>query len=269
MNHYFELSEPCVIRDIETLFSLNLERTYYRPGNPDSETEPRAPSPNAVFLRAHPFSTTGLFRGQMDDWPLIPGAFRGVELSAERPSDVVLQFSYARAMRPFREFCERAERHNSGFPENLVARMSIAQHFGIPTPLLDWSQNIFAAIFFAIRDIFEKEEDEPRVFVYHVADERLLQGGIPEEEGQLPLYLRSGFVRPFPIDRRIERQRGMFTYHPHPELRPVRIPAARYVLEADIILRLLDLMKGFGFTEDYFFPDYAGIAAAVMAKRYL
>ena len=30
-----------------------------------------------------------------------------------------------------------------------------------------------------------------------------------------------------------------------------------------MIEKLIKLMKGFGFTEDYFFPDYAGIATAV------
>lgn len=270
MNHYFELAEPRVIDTVDALFLLNVEQTYYRPGDPNPERKPGS-LPDAVFFVPSPHTTAGIFRGQVDDWPLVPGIYRGVELAAERPGDVALELGHLQATRRFRDFCERAERQNPGFPQSLADRMCIAQHFGVPTPLLDWSQNVFAAIFFAIRDIFAKIDrgEEPRVFVYHVADERLLQSGIPDEESRLRTPARSAFVKAFPIDRRIERQRGVFTYHPHPELRAPKIPAARYVLEGNVVLRLLDLMKGFGFTEDYFFPDYAGIAAAVVAQRYL
>jgi hypothetical protein len=148
--------------------------------------------------------------------------------------------------------------------------MSIAQHFGVPTPLLDWSQNIFAAVFFAIRDVFADPEFEKslKVFVYHVLDERLLHAGIPEESNLADIN-RSAFVKPYPIDRRIERQRGVFTFHPYPTHRPRKVSARTYVLEYPLIAKLIALMKGFGFTEDYFFPDYAGIAHAVMSDTSL
>jgi hypothetical protein len=142
--------------------------------------------------------------------------------------------------------------------------MSIAQHFGVPTPLLDWSQNILAAAFFAIRSVYANQEFENslKVFVYHVIDERLLHAGIPDEL-KLADFAHSSFVKPYPIDRRIERQRAVFTYHPHPAHRPPKIAARVYVLEWPMIRKLIDLMKGLGFTEDYFFPDYAGIAYTV------
>ena len=142
--------------------------------------------------------------------------------------------------------------------------MSIAQHFGVPTPLLDWSQNIFTAVFFAIREVFANAafEHSLKVFVYHVIDERLLHPGIPDDV-DLADFARSAFVKPYPIDRRIDRQRAAFTYHPYPTYRPAKVPAKKYVLEWPMIEKLIKLMKGFGFTEDYFFPDYAGIATAV------
>jgi len=82
-----------------------------------------------------------------------------------------------------------------------VLTFEIAQHFGVPTPLLDWSQSIFAAMFFALRDVFADSEFEESLMVY--------------------------------------------------------------------VKKLIDLMKGFGFTGDYFFPDYAGIAHAVMSDTSL
>jgi hypothetical protein len=148
--------------------------------------------------------------------------------------------------------------------------MSIAQHFGVPTPLLDWSQNIFSAVFFALRDVFAASEFENslKVFIYHVIDERLLHAGIPEDSA-LADFALSSFVKPYPIDRRIERQRAVFTFHPHPAHRPPKVAARVYVLEWHVIEKLIGLMKGLGFTEDYFFPDYAGIAYAVMSETSL
>ena len=58
----------------------------------------------------------------------------------------------------------------------------------------------------------------------------------------------------------------MFSFHPHPILAPSKIPVKVYILEWDIIANLLKMMKGFGFTEDYFFPDYAGIANTVKSE---
>ena len=263
MNQYFELAEPQVIADIETLLSLNVEKTYYHPGDETRVTD--------IFSTSSlPHSTAGIFRGQLQDWPLIPKSYRGtVDLEME-VSEVIRTFQWMRATHKFTSFCERAEVQNATFPSGISDRMSIAQHFGVPTPLIDWSQSIFSAVFFAIRDVFADSEFEKslKVFVYHITDERLLHAGIPEDS-KLSDFGHSAFVKPYPIDRRIERQRGVFTYHPHPAHRPPKVPARTYILEWPVIQKLIAMMKGFGFTEDYFFPDYAGIAHAVMSDTSL
>lgn len=261
VNPYFDASRPQVIEDVDTLLSLNVQKGYYAPGD-------QTPVDDIRSLYHSPYLTSGIFRGQLRDWPLIPKGFRGlVEPAEEKPlTPVIRSFQWSLATHKFREFCSRAEGQNPAFPRASVDRMAIAQHFGVPTPLLDWTQSIFPAVFCAVRDVFNDPEFETslRVFVYHVIDERLLRSGLPEE-GDLADVGESAFIKPFAIDRRIERQRGVFTFHPYPSHRPRRIPASVYILEWPLIARLLRLMKGFGFTEDYYFPDYAGIAHAVMS----
>jgi len=263
LNPYFDLAEPQVIADVERLLSLNVEKTYYRPGD-------EAQVADILSIHSLPHSTAGIFRGQLRDWPLIPKGFRGIKDQEMDVTEVIRTFRWMQATSKFRSFCERAEVQNPAFPSGVSDRMSIAQHFGVPTPLLDWSQNILAAVFFAIRDVFADSEFEKslRVFVYHITDERLLHAGIPADS-KLADFGRSAFVKPYPIDRRIDRQRGVFTYHPHPTHRPPKVSARTYVLEWPVIQKLIALMKGFGFTEDYFFPDYAGIAHAVMSDTSL
>ena len=263
MNPYFELAELEVISDVERLLSLNVEKRYYRPGD-----QTQVDDILSIHSIAH--STAGIFRGQLRDWPLIPKSFRGIEAQESEVTEVIRSFRFAEATYKFTSFCERAEAQNPAFPPSVSDRMSIAQHFGVPTPLLDWSQNILAAVFFAIRDVFADPgfEESLRVFVYHIIDERLLHTAIPDDS-ELAHFGRSAFVKPYPIDRRIERQRGVFTYHPHPTHRPPKISARTYVLEWPMIQKLIALMKGLRFTEDYFFPDYAGIAHAVMSDTSL
>lgn len=265
-NVYFDVTEPQSIEDVETLLSLNIERTYFRPG----DTQPMPPQ-EAMLSIYSMHETPGIFRGQSRDWPLIPQAFRTANFAETDLSDVIRSFRWIQSTGEFRRFCERAEAQNPAFPSAVEDRMSIAQHFGVPTPLLDWSQNIFTALYFAIRDIYSATESEGggRLYLYHVIDERLLRSGVPSTDDGLSGFGESAFIKPYHIDRRIERQRAVFTYHPHPCQQPRRIPAKRYVLEWDLVRTLLDLMKGFGFTEDYYFPDYAGIAHAVMSDRAL
>ena len=262
MNPFFDIEEPQVIEDVEWLLSLNVERTYYRPGDEVQVTDITSP-----YSFAYP--TAGIFRGQLHNWPLIPKSFRGLAEEKEELSRTVRAFRWSRATSKFRNFCKRAEVQNPAFPSGIADRMSIAQHFGVPTPLLDWSQSIFAAVFFAVRDVFADSEFEEslKVFLYHIIDERLLHDGLSEEE--LSDFGHSAFIKPYHIYRRIERQRGVFTYHPHPAHRPQKVPARVYVLEWSVIDKLLKLMKGFGFTEDYFFPDYAGIVRAVLSDTSL
>jgi hypothetical protein len=262
MNPYFAFEDPEVIDDVEKLLSLNLEKTYYRPG---------AETPITDIFSAHSLhQTAGIFRGQLNDWPLIPKSYRAIAYPTEEITPIVRSFRWRQATREFWNFCERAEIQNPAFPSSLSDRMSIAQHFGVSTPLLDWSQNIFTAIFFAVRDVYANKEFENslRVFVYHIIDERLLHAGIPEDSN-LADFDHSAFVKPYPIERRIERQRGVFTYHPYPTHRPGKVSARMYILEWPLIEKLIALMKGFGFTEGYFFPDYAGIANAVMSDTTL
>jgi hypothetical protein len=260
MNPYFDLTEPQPVADVEGLLSLNTQKTYFRPGD-----QTRVEGITNIY--SSPYSTAGIFRGQLHDWPLIPKCFRNVDPEKTDMSKVVRSFRWFEATAAFKRFCDRAEIQNPAFPTSVADRLSIAQHFGVPTPLLDWSQNIFAAVFFAVRDVFSDAEFEEtmRVFVYHVVDERLFGGELPHES-DLSDFGRSAFVKPYHIDRRIERQRAVFSYHPHPAHRPAKIPVRTYFLEWPVIHKMLELMKGFGFTEDYFFPDYAGIARAVVSK---
>jgi len=137
--------------------------------------------------------------------------------------------------------------------------MSIAQHYGIKTPLLDWTTNVFVAAYFAL-DL--KDEDDENInlepFIYHLKDERWLKSGIESEE-MIELVNYSALVNAFPLDRRIERQFSVFSFHPHPLLNPQKIPVNKYKISGDLFMELWKIMEGIGFSSAHLFPDYAGL----------
>jgi len=259
INPYFDLHDSKNIDSIDELLKLNIKQHYYKPGDTKYFQ-------NNYSVHNISYETAGLFRGQISNCPLIPKCFRKVDLSEDFSnwSDVKKHYEYIHSTSTFREFCKRAEIQNPDFPKADVDRMTIAQHYGIATPLLDWSQNIFTAIFFAIREIFINSQfkNDFSIYIYHIIDERLLNHDITVNS--LSKLHKSSFIKPSFIDKRIERQRGLFTFHPHPALNPEKIPCKIYILKEHTVLDLRELMDGLGFTEDYFFPDYSGIANAVI-----
>lgn len=48
-----------------------------------------------------------------------------------------------------------------GVKENDVAILSFLQHYGAPTPLLDWTYDLYVAIFFALNDLTKAECEVP------------------------------------------------------------------------------------------------------------
>jgi hypothetical protein len=88
------------------------------------------------------------FRGQSSaGWDLVPSAYRSlVPLSNDRDFKPIEVTDVERDT--CREFDIQAER---SIPRNfdILERLSIAQHHGVPTRLLDWTTNIAVATFFA------------------------------------------------------------------------------------------------------------------------
>lgn len=256
---FFELTAPIIIESVEQLMRLNSEITYYIPG--DTTIPKQDPNPLSVNMYSMGYETAGIFRGQNKSWPLIPASYR--EHFYEPKNDTgkfVINFRYASATHQFKEFSEKASRQNLDYPKSILEQMSIAQHYGIKTPLLDWSRNVLVALYFALDlsgDDLEDKNYSP--YIYHIKDERMLSDEVPDES-EIAQFNKSAFVRPYPIDRRVERQFGCFTYHPHPLHKPEKIPIDVYIISENIVQDLWHLMKGFGFSSEHFFPDYAGIA---------
>lgn len=142
-----------------------------------------------------------LFRGQSQDWALLPKLAR-LSLKGEiKNIEKLLLDKFRRASFPLTEF-------KSDERWDLIA---LAQHHGLPTRLLDWSNSALAALWFAVKDaplMVNGNEQNGVVWILkpEVDDYRTDQFD--------PLSNKiTKIFRPRVVSRRISAQAGAFTVH--------------------------------------------------------
>lgn len=146
-----------------------------------------------------------LFRGQSTDEPLLPKIARLVlrinTNSIAKTEELILE-EFRRGILPLAEFQ----------PEDNWDLLSLAQHHGLPTRLLDWTYNALAALWFTVNKTPKKNKEG-----------ELLDGVVWILSGDVkdfrtdkidPLKNKvTKIFRPRVISRRISAQGGVFTVH--------------------------------------------------------
>ena len=143
-----------------------------------------------------------LFRGQRQHWTLLPKLAR---LRMRGELDVL-----AAEIKMLASFKSRAVALLDSTPETEWDWLSIAQHHGMATRLLDWTTNPLAALWFAVeRPAVQRKEAVVWVFTH--AEEDLVED---PSAAASPFDLdRTRVFQPKHITRRIVAQHGWFTVH--------------------------------------------------------
>jgi hypothetical protein len=248
---YFYIERKIRLNSVKQLIDLSTGKYFSSPGKPFYQN----------FITDIPYSTSGIFRGQTYNWPLIPTSFRNRKYSKnENLSEFDKNYQTISDYSQLNTFCEVASQQNKDFPKAPIEQMIIAQHYGITTPLLDWTTNIFVAAYFSINEKGGNSDNSNfRPTIYHLRDERLL-GDIKDHEFELKTIRNSCLIKPFPLDRRVERQSSIFTFHPFAFMVPPKIPVDEYQISISLFNYLVDTLGKIGYASSQLFPDYAGLA---------
>jgi len=160
----------------------------------------------------------------------------------------------------FELFKRQARPYIGHTPASNLEWLAIAQHHDMPTRLLDWTESLLVAAYFAT----ERAGTLGDAVIYAVRGLRR----VPKSQEDLPFRLRTaGVYRPPPITPRIPAQRSVFTIHPDPtsEFQPKGL--TRWVISANACAKIKRILDACAINESSLFPDLVGLSRYV-AWRY-
>lgn len=195
-----------------------------------------------------------IFRGEpTTTHELRPASGRQGE-SDNSPRTVCYDLAHERAA--LRRFRYDAQPFVGYTPASDFEWLAIAQHHGMATRLLDWTESLLVAAFFAV----EQAGQQGEALIYGVSDLPVIdseQVTDPFSVDEVSIY------RPRHIDLRIAAQRSVFTVHPDPT-RPFHHPnLRRWTISGDACRDLKRVLDACAINYASLFPDLQGLARHV------
>jgi hypothetical protein len=160
-------------------------------------------------------------------------------------------------------------------PEDQWEWMTLAQHHGLPTRILDWTRNPLIAAFFAVRreinpnELDDKTSGNSAIFIYYSTKSIISKG---DEGNANRMYAAGPFhvgdtrkYVPAHIDRRIVAQAGVFTVHSDPtDTNPFREPQLdKLIIPHDSRKEWKAKLFNLGINEASLFPDLDHVAIQI------
>ena len=192
-----------------------------------------------------------VYRGQKNiSYKLIPSIGR------------VEQYSPNSEKRLFEDFKKRLPAYDGYVPVNDWERLALAQHYELPTRLLDWSENPLVAAFFASRATSSNKllESDGAIYILSLTEKVDEAIETPFDVSEVKRFRPSFFIK------RMYAQRGLFTIHPEPTV-PLKLGEdsaahtriTRIIIDKSFKAQLRWDLHRFGIDESTLFPDLTGM----------
>jgi len=226
----------------------------------------------ALKLKCRPW-----WRGQGDiEWRLQPAIYR--EDCGPGYEQNIANLFKARAPARY----EKSPAH-----DDLARWLFLMQHYRLPTRLLDWTESVFVAVFFAVTDCPSRagalwalnpyalsQSQTGCSVVFNPRGENLGNmfsaafREVPQPDDALALALP---IWPEEIDFRMVVQHSAFTIHGHPnpleDLACARNCVRKYEIPSEAKPDLRHQLDTLGFRESTLFPDLENLAKSLASQR--
>lgn len=142
-------------------------------------------------------------------------------------------------------------------PASALEWLSVAQHHGMPTRLLDWTESVFVAAYFALKAggivVIDGKTQRQDAAIYGIPCPTICDDPDRTTEDVIAIVPRH-------LSSRITAQRGLFTWHRKPT-KPYDSPQLRkWIIPSNECFKLKVILSKAGFNEASTFPDIDGIA---------
>lgn len=215
------------------------------------------------------FANTLIYRGQANAaWKLIPSLYRMP--AGEEVEDMVYTFQNGED-RILELFFRRAAMILPQIMRSPLRDRMIAQHYGVPTQLLDWTLDPMLAIYFAVED----RNDQEDAALFYIGAQ-----GDPVQTLEPAFPYEGDVVRIIPpvMDERIRAQRSVFTlqsygskkrFTPLDDRPPHDFGFGKVIIPAldKVTIRFELMFKGIDAATVY--PGLQGIGAAITSMLFL
>ncbi len=152
-------------------------------------------------------------------------------------------------------FKTRARPYIKDFPKNEWEWLTLAQHHGLPTRLLDWTRNPLVATYFAVED-----ESETDSVIYGIFSPLYLN----VEKFNNPLEYKNDLIVfcPENLTSRVIAQQGLFTIHSSPN-EPFNKWKMKIVIPNKLRKLIKQILFGWGIGRETLFPDLDGLTSSI------
>jgi len=190
-----------------------------------------------------------IFRGLSNDkYELIPSIYR------LNPTHEKIEIIEKRLLHKFKS--SSIAYNIARMPTNDWEWLALAQHFGLPTKLMDWTYNPLVALFFAV----EKESDTNScVYVTWKYENLKKFDSNPFSYNYKANRTGYNIYRPTYITQRIVNQASIFSIHPNKDYKCNTENIIKIIIKNDCRKSLKDTLFKYGINYRNLFPDLEGL----------